>query len=408
MSSNLFRYAKTLHENSSMAIESGVGSMASILPCLVCRELEVTESEFVASSDPIMQSFRALPRNQRFPHSAVPRKIEFGSAVYLKEALINRLFPHDVNVLFIGDSNSDKRFAYNFHRLAATFSENIQVHCFISNSELVAQRFGDDEIRDGWDENHFFYHANSWTELARFREDMLERYDPKTTVSIVDMDGTLLCPRPEYTGLINEARLDALVKLCADEFDKGFFDENKERDIENLTASYHAASATGFSSSYDDADLTALIALAIYAGIIEEDDALLNPRGQIGFVLPIEVLNYASFVIENSKQPDRNLGQLHSLFGMCADALRNGAASAFSDFRRLEETVLLSKSADNKVVLNKYVIQNIHDSSEQGSISIGFSDRPNESLGLIRSNNMADTCEPKPGDRLINTDLPIR
>lgn len=408
MSSNIIEYSRTLHENTSKALEDGYTSMASVLPCMVFRELSVLDGPFVASSDPLMQSFFSLRRNQRFPNGRVPRKIEFGSAVYLQEALIERLSSNDTVVLFIGDSNSDKRFAYNYQRLVQVSEKQTFVHCFISNSDLVSTRFGDDIVRDKWDRRHFFYHANSWEELSGFRENMLENHSPKNVVSIIDMDGTLLCPRPEYSGFIRRARLEALKKVCAEEFEVDFFNPKSLAHEKKLLSAFEKAEATGFGSSYDDADLTALIALAIYADIIDQEDDMLNPVQHRGFVLPVECLDYASTAIENAPVKRPGYANLHSLFGICTDAIRNGAASAFSTFRISEEQVLLSHCEDEKVVLNRAVISYINETSRLGGVSIGFSDRPNASLGVQSSNNLAGTCEPKSGETLINATLAIR
>ena len=148
-----------------------------------------------------------------------PEKLNSARLCICREALIERLSSNDTVVLFIGDSNSDKRFAYNYQRLVQVSEKQTFVHCFISNSDLVSTRFGDDIVRDKWDRRHFFYHANSWEELSGFRENMLENHSPKNVVSIIDMDGTLLCPRPEYSGFIRRARLEALKKVCAEEFE---------------------------------------------------------------------------------------------------------------------------------------------------------------------------------------------
>lgn len=408
MSSNVLEYKKTLLENTTMALKSGQGNMASILPCMVFRELSVLDSRFVASSDPLMQSFFALRRNQRFPNSRVPRKIEFGAAVYLQEALINRLTSNDTVVLFIGDSNSDKRFSYNFKRLADTFSRKTFVHGFISNSDLVAQKFGGEIVSDKWDRDHFFYHSNSWSEIEEFKKNMISNHDPHNIVSIIDMDGTLLCPRPQYSSFIREARIQALIALCGEEFDADFFNPDDRHHAKQLLAAFEQAERTEFGSSFDDADLTGLLSLAIYAGIIKPEDELLNLESQRGFVLPVELLDYATTVIENSTLKKSGLIGLHSLFGECTDAVRNGAASAFSSFRRHEERVLLDESKNGNVVLNKEIINYICEMSKLGSISIGFSDRPSESLGVQPSSNLAGTCEPRSGEALICAELPIR
>lgn len=409
MSSNLLEYVRTVHSSTSEALKNDAASLSSILPCMVFRELAVLDSRFVSSSDPLMQSFFALRRNQQFPNDRVPRKIEFGTAVYLHEGLVDRLSTNDTAVVFVGDSNSDKRFAYNYERLTSVLATKIDVRCFISNSDLVSEKFGDELVRTKWDRNHFFYHADSWADLEKFTADLLQNHNPAHLVLVVDMDGTLLCPRPEYSGFIRDARLEALVRLCERDFPPAFFNRERVGDEVKLLGAYKKAERTEFGASFDDADLTALIALGIYAGIIDPDDEMMNPVEQRGFVLPVEFLDYALTVIENSPGAKPGFGELQALFGSCVDAIRSGVASSFTEFRVIEEKVLLDRATDGKVVINRQVVKFINELSGRGALAIGFSDRPNGSLGVVPSENvLAGTCKARSGNALINAVLPIR
>lgn len=409
MNSNIIGYLEEVIYQCSRALSEGRASMSGVLPCLVCRELEVTENPFVSGSDPIMASYKSLLRNQRFSHVVVPRKIEFGAAVYLKEGLIDLLFgKSNATIVFIGDSNSDKRFAYNSRRLLATFPQGYKFYCFIANSELVSPQFGASDIVHGWDEEHFYYHAKDWGEIEVMLDVIKQGSAEENIVSVIDMDGTLLCPRPEFSSVIKAARLDALIEFCGEEFQREFFDKENQDDVGRLRQAYSEASDTAFNMSYDDADLTALIALGLYGEIINKGDRLLNPINKIGFVLPIEWLHYASFVMENHGERARELSRLRSLFVSCADAVLYGSASAFKEFRVYEEKVLRSGSEQDNVPLSRSVIEYILETAKLGAISIGFSDRPEASLGLEPTNNIANTCAAKQGASLYTTGLPLR
>lgn len=393
MNSNLDDYLSSVERANREALVEGKIAISKSLPCVVCRELEVPSNRFVDSSDPFLMSYRALRRIQRLTRPVIPRKIEFGSAVYLKEGVIDCIFPNSpVTLIFVGDGNSDKRFAYNSHRLFSTFRQPFHSHCFIFNPELTAATFGNQLVKLGWDDERLFYHAQSWGELSVFTELISQRYSDGRVILIIDLDGTLLCPRPGHSSKIKDARRMAITRLCDELFDDDFFSAKSKDNLSDLESSYAAASRTGFSKSYDDEDLTMLIALGLYAKIIEEKDDLLNPADNIGFVTPIEWLQYATFLIENNSNNEYRLRQLRSLYVRCADAIQAGSPTAFVDFRKEEEKVLLDGAKSGEIVLNRSVVQFLCDGARLKAVPIGFSDRPNASLGLEATSNPAHTA----------------
>lgn len=105
----------------------------------------------------------------------IPRKIEFESAVYLREGIIDRIFPSSpVTILFIGDAISDKRFSYNCDRLFKTFGDRYRIYSFICNASLLERPFArSGPPMPGWDHTNtgdrLFYHATDWSELDEFR-----------------------------------------------------------------------------------------------------------------------------------------------------------------------------------------------------------------------------------------------
>src|SRR5664280_2774321 len=127
MNSNLDNYLSEVVDANTTALQDNRVSLARSIPSFVCRELEPFNSRFVDSSDPFMTSYRALRRSQRIARPLIPRKIEFESVVYLKEGVIDCIFPNsEVTLLFIGDGNSDKRFSYNCYRLFKTFGSRFR------------------------------------------------------------------------------------------------------------------------------------------------------------------------------------------------------------------------------------------------------------------------------------------
>jgi len=398
MNSNLDEYLRRVEEANSTALSIGKTSLSEALPCLVCRELEAPSSTFVDSSDPFLMSYRALRRIQRLVRPTIPRKIEFGSAVYLKEGIIDCIFPNSpVTLIFVGDGTSDMRFAYNSQRLFSTFRQPFRLHCFIFNPELAGTAFGQEAVQSGWSRDQLFYQAGSWNELGIFTDMISDRYSSERVILIIDLDGTLLCPRPGHNSKIKDARKKAIVRLCEDLFDDSFFSARSEKNVADLESSYAAASRTGFSKSYDDEDLTMLIALGLYAGIIENNDDLLNPANNIGFVTPIEWLQYAAFLIENNSVSEYRFRQLRSLYVRCADAIQAGSPTAFVDFRKYEERVLVEGAKAGEIVLNRRVIEFIRDGARLRAVPIGFSDRPNASLGLTTTSNPAHTASASDG-----------
>src|SRR5712692_3936365 len=128
MNSNIEDYLQSVVADTSRALESDNICLSHALPCFVCRDLEAPKNRFVDSSDPFIISYRALRRIQRLARPSIPRKLEFESAVYLKEGIIDSIFPNSpVTLLFVGDGASDMRFAYNCYRLLKTFGDRFRV-----------------------------------------------------------------------------------------------------------------------------------------------------------------------------------------------------------------------------------------------------------------------------------------
>jgi hypothetical protein len=149
-----------------------------------------------------------------------------------------------------------------------------------------------------------------------------------------------------------------------------------------------------------------LIALGLYAGIVKEDDVLLNPTDSVGFVAPIEWLQYAAFVIDNDPAREYDLRRLRSLYIGCADAIQAGSPTAFVEFRETEERVLVEQAKSGKIVINRTVIEFIRDGALREAIPIGFSDRPNASLGLKATTSPAHTATAS-RDAFFHTPLTI-
>lgn len=405
MNSNVEEYLSTVNAATAQALVSGKTSLSAILPCLLCRELEVPNNRFVDSSDPFMVSYRALRRMHHFPKPSIPRKIEFGSAVYLKEGIIDCIFPGaPVTLIFVGDGNSDKRFAYNSYRLFNTLPKPFPTHCFIYNPELKGSMFGDQTVTNGWDKDHLFYHAESWNELNVLIELIQESYSNSPLLLIIDLDGTLLCPRPNNNANIKTARRKAIVSLSDKFFDNSFFSAKSAEQVAALESSYGIAGKTGFSKAYDDEDLTMLIALGLYAGIITDRDPLLNPLHNVGFVTPIEWLQYAAFLIESDTATNLRLRRLRSLYVRCMDAIQTGSPTAFVDFRKEEEKILVRAAKTGEITLSRAVIDFLNKATGLQGIPLGFSDRPNASLGLATTSSPAFTMTAG-ADSLFHTPL---
>lgn len=411
MNSKLDDYLSQVLATNAQALETGEVSLGSSIPCYVCRELEAPLNRFVDSSDPFITSYRALSRNQHLARTSIPRKIEFESAVYLREGIIDRIFPNSpVTLLFIGDGMSDKRFSYNCNRLFRTFGGRYRIYSFICNADLIGTPFGRcSSATAGWDdvdpEKRLFFHATDWDELPTFLELAHSELRTHQVLVVIDFDGTYLSPRPYHNQQIKEARRAAIVTLSAEMFDNAIFDQHEASHVERLRSAYRDASETGFSKNYDDEDLTMLIALGLYAEIIQADDSLLNPGNDVGFSVPIEWLQYASFLIDNNAQWEHSLRQLRSLYTKCADALKAGSPTAFADFRRMEERTLVQADRED-VVLNRSITGFLRECASLGCVPIGFSDRPNASLGLSSTLSPAYTAEAVP-EALINLPLAL-
>jgi hypothetical protein len=407
MNANYQSYLSAVLTGSNAGLRRGRVPISGTLPCVVCRELQAPSNEWVDSTDPWMQSFKALRRNQRMVSQSIPRKVELGAAIYFKEGVIDCIYPNSaVTVLLVGDGNSDKRFAYNCRRLFSTFRLPFQVYSYICNPDLEGTLFGNVPVRYGWDDSHLFYHAPNWDDLYVLRQ-MIAEQDLETRVLAgIDLDGTLLCPRPHFHGTLKQARKRAIAELCGEILDDSLFCLRSPDDVARLEQSYADAAGTGFSKSYDDEDLTMLIGLGIYGGIITPDDPLLNPAHSVGFVTPVEWLQYAAFKIDNDPVQEYPLRQLRSLYVRCTDAIQSGSPTAFEEFRKKEEQALLEGARSNKVVLNRAVVEFIRDAACQGAVPVGFSDRPNASLGLRRATTYAYTTEARE-DSLFHTPLAL-
>ena len=412
MNSNLDSYLADVIDNNTAALRDGRVSLAQSIPGFVCRELEVFNNRFVESSDPFMTSYRALRRIQRIAHPPIPRKIEFESVVYLKEGILDCIFPNSQVTLFlIGNTNGDKKFSYNCYRLFKTFGLRFQVYSFICNPDLIGTQFGlDGEVQPGWNETIFgdrlYYHATDWAELNEFLQLIYEERGKRQFLIVFDIDGTYLCPQPDSSNRIDVARQEAIIAVCSDIFDKSVFDPHSEDEVARLRNSYRDASKTVFSKVYEDRDLTMLIALGLYAGIIDKNDPLLNPTNHVGFTVPIEWLHYASFLIDNNPDFEYSLRQLRALFTRCADTIQDGSPSAFLEFRRKEERILASWAADGIATLNQNVTRFVRDCAQQQAVTIAFTDYPNASLGLYSLSTPACTATALP-DALINTPLTL-
>jgi len=410
MNSNLEKYLSTIINNLSNGLAIEQISMQESLPCCIFRELEVPNNKFVVSSDPFMSSYKALSKIQHVVKPSIPRKIQFESAVYLKEGVIDFIFPNmPATLVFVGDGNSDKRFSYNCHRLFNTFGDRFKNYCYICNSSLEGQHFGTEKVKPGWNDSglgeSIFYHASDWDQLDIFEELIKTQInDNRRVLVLVDFDGTYLCPRPNENGKIKDARKQALVEFCSRQFDSNLFAGSEEQ-IKKLHESYLLAEKTPFSKNYDDEDLTVLVALALYFEIISPDDPLLAGQNNVGFNLPIEFLTYSTFLIDNHKSWEYDLRQLKALYVRCSDSINDGSPTAFSEFREYEEKILSKEAESGEVILNKRVAQFILNSAKLGAVPIGYSDRPNASVGLRSNSDQACTSSAIEGSLMT---IPMR
>lgn len=301
------------------------------------------------------------------------------------------------------------RFAYNCYRLLKTFGDRFRIFCFICNNDLLGTRFGDQPIAPHWSTTQFrdrlFYHAHEWAELPTFLElARAEALEDRRVLTIVDIDGTFLCPRPLYHQRIKDVRKTAITLLCDEIFDDSVFSAKSTNDVARLQTCYVAASRTGFSRAYDDEDLSMLIALGLYAELISPDDPLLNPQHDIGFVVPVEWLQYASFLIENNAATEYRFRHLRSLYVRCIDAIQDGSPTAFLDFRKKEELVLTEGAQEQTIVASREVVSYIHECAKLQVVPIAFSDRPNASLGLSWAGDSARSAEAS-ANAFVNTPL---
>jgi hypothetical protein len=408
MNSNVDRYLAKVIEANTKGLKEGKIALSESLPCLVCRELEAPGNSFIESREPLISSYRAMSGVQHLLRPVIPRKIDFGAAVYFYEGIIDSIFPNSpVTLIFVGDGNSDKRFAYNSQRLFSTFRLPFRSHCFILNPDLTGTSFGNRTVKLGWDEDKLFYHAESWNELSVLTDLIAGNTDRNQRfILVIDLDGTLLCARPKRHSIIKEVRKKAIAEFCEVYFDDQFFSLRNASHKEKLARSYDLASSTGFSISYDDDDLTMLIALGLYAGLVKEDDVLLNPSDSVGFVAPIEWLQYAAFVIDNDPASEYELRRLRSLYLACADAIQAGSPTAFVEFREAEEKVLIEEAKAGNITLNRPVIEFLREGARREAVPIGFSDRPNASLGLKAKASPAHTATAS-HDAFLHTPLMI-
>jgi hypothetical protein len=303
------------------------------------------------------------------------------------------------------------RFAYNCYRLLKTFGDRFRIFGFICNNDLLGTQFGNQTIIPQWSKTQFddrlFYHAQEWAELPTFLElAQAETTEERRVLTIVDIDGTFLCPRPKYNRRIKDVRAKAIALLCDEVFDDSVFSAKDPDNVAQLQACYSAASRTGFSRAYDDEDLTMLIALGLYAGLISPDDPLLNPLNDIGFVVPVEWLQYASFQIGNNASTEYRFRHLRSLYVRCIDAIQLGSPTAFLDFRRKEELALVEGAQEQTIVASREIVSYIHECAKLQVVPIAFSDRPNASLGLSWAGDSARSAEAS-ATAFVNTPLAL-
>jgi hypothetical protein len=410
MNSNLEKYLTTIERNLKYGLEQGEISMLESLPCSIFRELEVPNNEFVVSSDPFISSYRALSKIQHIVKPTIPRKIQFESAAYLKEGIIDFIFPNlPVTLIFIGDGNSDKRFSYNCHRLFKTFGDRFNNFCYICNENNVGEYFDNKEVTLGWNKSavgeDIFFHAKDWQSLDVFNQLIIKQQKAgRQVLVLIDFDGTYLCPRPQQNYKIKDARKEALVQFCKKQFDADLFDGSPEQ-VDKLHKSYTLAGSTAFSINYDDEDLTILIALSLYFNIIEPNDPLLVGQNNIGFNMPIEFLTFAIFLIDNHQTWEFKLRQLKSLYVRCSDSINNGSPTAFVEFRRFEEQILSTWAKNGDVTLNKDIAKFILNCVQSSAVPIGYSDRPNASVGMLTNSDAGCTSSPIDGSLLS---IPIK
>jgi len=407
MNSNIDSYLEEVIKQNTIGLKDGYLSISDSLPCYIFRELEVPDNKFNKSTDPFMISYKSLPRVQHILKPNIPRKIEFESAVYLKEGIIDSIFPNsNVTLFFIGDSNSDKRFSYNCHRLFKLFDRKFKIYCYINNEDLMGKKFGNMTVEKGWNQTdqkeEVFYHSNNWKDLNIFLGMIeKEKKEGRQVLILIDIDGTFFCPRPDDNHKIKDARKLAISTFCNEYFDNEIYSGTSEqKDL--LISSYNSASQTIFSKNYDDEDLTMLITLAIYCGIIEKNDTLLECKNKIGFVLPNEFLTYCSFLIEKNPYWEYSLRKLRALFVKCSNEINSGSPTAFKDFRRKEEEELVN-SIEGHITISKSITEFILEAAKLHSISIGYSDRPNISVGIDSNSDSACTSSIKSPNSLICT-----
>ncbi len=408
MNSNYDDYVATVADNTRLGLSEGALSISDALPCHIARELEVPANRFIQSADPLALSYRSLPRVLTSTHPPIPRKIDFGSAVYLKEGIIDSIYRDTpVTVVFVGDGNSDKRFAYNTHRLLAEQDGRYEVHCYVGNEGLIGQEFAGGVVPEGWsgglESAPLFYNAPDWSQLDVLHEVVGQAVARNRRVlTIVDVDGTYLCPRPLFNPIVKEARRRAIVEFSNDWFDSSLFSSQTPSHVEKLLACYDAASATTFSKDYDDEDLTMLLTLGIYCGTVESTDTLVNRGDDVGFVEPIEFLTYSAFKIDNDHNWRDKLSRLRTLYTQCATILQNGGPTAFPQFRSAEERVLQlwsreGEEGEPEAVLSREMADFVLSIVELGALPIAMTDRPNVSLGLRSNSDRAHTASPGAG-----------
>lgn len=408
MNSQVEDYRHSVLKELKSAIETRFTSMRDILPVSALREGQVFDSEFARGSDPMMVSWSLQISNRSFEGLTPDRKTSLRAAQYINKSAVELIYRDGpVTVVFIGDSNSDRKLAYNFERLVATGNRDIKVISFITNNDLVGPFGQDSAVELGWNGTKSTFIAKSWEQLPELMTALENDFDTRNVLFVVDFDGTLLCPRPIYTPVIKDARVKALGKVCEHLLDKGLFDPDSGDHWAGLREAQTEAENVEFSKALDDADTTAAIALAVYTGVIDPSDPLLNPKQGVGFQTPVDFLQFAVSVCENHPIRSRELGRVRKIFVNCADALLSGAASWFEVFRESEEEVLLEETVNGNVVINRYLVQFLLEAVNRGAVPIGFSDRPNASLGLEVTNPRLDACGPKNHGSLVCTKLPL-
>jgi len=407
MNPSIDNYLKYLRSANEGALKSGETSIQASLPCCIFRELEVVDNDYLSGGNPLMSSYRSWSKVVNKVRPIIPRKIEMASAQYLKEAVIDFMFPGSpVSLFFVGDGKSDMRFSYKCFRQFEELGDQYFNYCYICDPNLDGKELAGRALSSGWNKVYggkkLFYVSDSWKQLNSIVTLMKkEKRRGRRAIAVIDIDGTFLCPKPQYNSIITTAREDAFYALCKNSFSRHSFRPSSSlREVAKLACL--DANKTLFSSNSDDSDLTMLIALAFAFELINPKDIMFTDgNGGVNFERADEFLTYMDSRIFNNKKWRIVHSDLRRLYQDALHRKSEGLPSIFPEFRK-EEEVQLKKSS----VLNASICEFIIEAANLGVPSIGYSDRPNKSMGLFSNNNLACTCSPRP-DALFCKMLPL-